>query len=122
MPKQKRYRLKIPEDIQKELEVLKWAWHYENGKIIDENMSISISKPFTEWKSRFSDLPKSWLKEIKDEPLSDKESFASDYGRLPDKFPKEYYNYYKQGFKKGEESQKLRHQETTTVKDSLKKI
>ncbi len=40
--------------------------------------------------------------------LNAEESFAYEYGRLPDDFPKEYYNYYKQGFKKGEENQKLR--------------
>ena len=53
--------------------------------------------------------------------LNAEESFAYEYGRLPDEFPKEYREYYKSGFKKGEENQKLRHKETTTVKDSLKK-
>ncbi len=68
---------------------------------------LNAEESFTEWRSRFSDLPKSWLKEIKDEPLSDKESFANDYGRLPDDFPKEYWNYYKQGFKVGGENRDL---------------
>ncbi len=36
--------------------------------------------------------------------LNTKESFAYEYGRLPDEFPREYWNYYKQGFKRGEEN------------------
>ncbi len=57
------------------------------------------------------------MKEYKDEPMSDKESFASDYGRLPDEFPREYWNYYRRGFKKGEENQKQRHRETQSFEE-----
>ncbi len=49
--------------------------------------------------------------------LNAEESFAYEYGRLPDEFPKEYREYYKSGFKKGKENQKLKHHETTTVND-----
>ena len=53
----------------------------------------------------------------KDPVMNDKESFADDYGRLPYNFPGEYWNYYKQGFKKGVENGELRYRETTTADD-----
>ncbi len=52
--------------------------------------------------------------------MNDKESFADDYGRLPDDFPGEYWNYYKQGFKRGEENGELRYRETESF-DEWKK-
>ncbi len=52
--------------------------------------------------------------------LNAEESFAYEYGRLPDEFPREYREYYKSGFKKGEENQKTRNRETESF-DEWKK-
>lgn len=122
MPETKRWRLEIPEDVQREFEELKWAWHYENGNIIDENMSISISKPFSEWKSRFSDLPKSWLVEIKEESrpcMANEYAYAFNSCHPNLNLPKDIII---QIFESGIKATELKHQETESCEEAFQRI
>ncbi len=111
----KRYRLEIPEEVPKKYDELAWAWHYENGNEINESMSISISKPFSEWTSKFSHLPKSWLTEIKEEPEN-----AEDWVMKQESFNKSHAPFTRldmiEAYKSGEKNYEFKHRETKSLK------
>ena len=100
----KRYRLKIPDMIRKEDALRSTYWGPHDGKSVTPGNAI---------KDR--DIPKDWLEEIKDEPVSADVALRAHC--VPETPNNNFNQGFIEGFIKGEENNELRHREKQSFMD-----
>jgi len=112
MPKEKRYRLEIPEEVPKDMLTTALKLIEHDNRTLNEYRWGLILKETAHPKTVY----KSWLKETKEqESVTAEESVKQRYNIH--RLPAEYQRFYKIGFGEGEKNNELKHQETEDCED-----